>query len=214
MNLPKLTNVKTLNNFSEVLPVRVGQLKETLEDIEAAHRIKFTKYTPVFSMTSSQSGSNHVESELTYQLKNSNHIRRNSKGKPENLQHHNQHLEDKTKIKTSFLTFVNTTTYNTKTSTGNDANQEKVFQKDLSRAEISILDERRRLQRVVNAQLDESILLKKTLAHQEKIDKLEENIENNIKRIKELRQRLYELGNGAQSGAKFDREKLVYRKFW
>ena len=84
----------------------------------------------------------------------------------------------------------------------------------MSRAGISILDERRRLQRLVNQQLEDSKLMKKTLAHREKIAKLEENIQKNVDRIRELRQRLYELGNSLQPIAQFDQDKLIYRQFW
>jgi hypothetical protein len=199
MNPPKFTNQPNSSNFNVFNPFKLEKLNKTVvvDSNEDSQKI-FPKYASI-------SSTKNYELVKTYQLSNSNHIRRHDIKKANNKQH--QQME----IKTSFLTFVNT---NAKIGKIIDTARENESKKDLNRTEISILDERRRLQRLVNQQLEDSKLMKKTLAHREKIAKLEENIQKNIDRISELRQRLYELGNSLQPIAQFDQDKLVYRKFW
>jgi hypothetical protein len=200
MNDPKMTRHKTLRNLDENFPITMFQLKEALNlefkenSVEANKSIKLTKFSPVFSKEDS-----HLElaKDGTIVRKNLSILRRHTKKRKENTQQSN-----KTPRKASFLTFVNT-------SPLGPLKQEK----DLSRAEVSILDERRIMQQLINKQLDESKLLKKTMGDQAEIAKLDEEIEKNIKQTRELRQRLYELGNNS-SATKFDQEKMVHRQIW
>ena len=201
MNPPKLTN--------GFFPFKLEKLNKTVLDSNEENQKKIPKYASILSLNDALSPTKNDELEKTYHLRNSKHLRQHII-KQANNKHHQQ-MEDKTPIKTSFLTFVNT---NAKIAINNDSTREKEPKKDLSRAGISILDERRRLQRLVNQQLEDSKLMKKTLAHREKIAKLEESIQKNVDRIRELRQRLYELGNSLQPIAQFDQDKLIYRQFW
>ncbi len=200
MNDPKMTRHKTLRNLDEHLPITMFQLKEALNlefkenVVEENKSIKLTEFAPVFSKEDS-----HLElaaKDDAIGRKNLRILRRKTKKRKENTQQ-----SDKTQRKASFLTFVNTSLGPLK--------QEK----DLSRAEVSILDERRILQRLINKQLDESRLLKRTTGDQARIAKLDEEIEKNIKRTRELRQRLYELDNNS-SGAKLDKEKVAHHQIW
>lgn len=208
MNPPKYTNELNSSNLNGFFPFKLEKLNKTVEKLNK-NEDNQKNNASALSINNVLSPTKNDELEKTYHLRNSNHLRRHAIKKANNKQH--QQMEDKTPIKTSFLTFVNT---NAKIAIDNDSAREKEPKKDLSRAEISILDERRRLQRLVNQQLEDSKLMKKTLAHREKIAKLEENIEKNVERIRELRQKLYELGNSLQPMSQFDQDKLIYKQFW